>query len=173
MNRMLLCMGVTVLLGGCGASSRHSSTTSAQSRTATTPLLVRIQVSSPAFTPGGPIPRRYTCDGADVSLPLRWAGLPADTRELTLVMRDPDAPGGNFIHWSLTGIPSNTSGLPAGSVPAGVVQGRNGFGTTGYRGPCPPRGDRAHHYEITLTAFGGAGGQKLGSGTLTGTYARR
>jgi Raf kinase inhibitor-like YbhB/YbcL family protein len=136
-------------------------------------LLERIELSSTAFTAGGPIPRHYTCDGADVSLPLRWSGVPPDARELTLVMRDPDAPGGNFTHWSLTGIPPSVAGLPAGSVPAGAVQGRNSFGTIGYRGPCPPRGDKPHHYAITVTALAGAGRQKLGSGTLVGTYARR
>jgi phosphatidylethanolamine-binding protein (PEBP) family uncharacterized protein len=85
-------------------------------------------------------------------------------------MRDPDAPGGNFIHWQLTGIAPSTRSLAAGRIPPGAKVGRNNFGTTGYRGPCPPTGP-AHHYLITVTAKSGAA--LLGTGTLVGTYARR
>ena len=151
-----------LLLAGCGGMS-HSSTTT-QTTTA------RIQLSSPAFARGGTIPRQYTCDGTDTSLPLRWSGIPTGAQQLALVMRDPDAPGGNFIHWSLSNIPPSLTGLAAGHVPAGVTQSQNGFGTAGYRGPCPPRGAGAHHYVITLSAL--AGRSVVASGTLTGTYAR-
>jgi Raf kinase inhibitor-like YbhB/YbcL family protein len=89
-----------------------------------------------------------------------------------LEMRDPDAPGGSFIHWSLSAIPPTLSGLSPGHVPAGIVQGRNSFGSVGYRGPCPPMGDPPHHYVITLSARGSSGGL-VATGTLTGTYARR
>ena len=85
-------------------------------------------------------------------------------------MRDRDAPGGNFLHWRLSGIPASTAGLHTGLVPTGAVLGANGFGTTGYRGPCPPRGAGAHHYLITLTAE--RGGEAVAEGTLTGIYPR-
>lgn len=129
-----------------------------------------IHVSSSAFAAGATIPRPYTCDGADISPPLHWSGVPPQSRELRLLMRDPDAPGGNFIHWSVSGIAATTSGLAAGERPAGAVEGRNSFGTLGYRGPCPPSGEKAHHYVITVTAV--SGGSTLASGSLTGTYAR-
>ena len=86
-------------------------------------------------------------------------------------MRDPDAPGGNFIHWHLTGIPATATSLASGQVPPGVTEGVNGFGSRGYRGPCPPAGDPAHHYLITRTAQ--RGHLTLAVGSLTGTYRRR
>jgi Raf kinase inhibitor-like YbhB/YbcL family protein len=88
-------------------------------------------------------------------------------------MRDPDAPAGAFVHWTLR-MPATVSELATGRVPAGTVQGQNGFGRTGYGGPCPPRGDPAHHYMITVSAISApAGGSVLATGTLVGTYGRR
>lgn len=134
------------------------------------PARATLHVSSPAFAAGGAIPARYTCQGQDVSLPLRWSGVPRGARELDLVMRDRDAPGGDFIHWRLGGIPASARGLATGQIPPGAKAGRNDFGKTGYGGPCPPRG-RAHHYVITVTARTGT--VVYGAGTLVGTYARR
>ncbi len=128
-------------------------------------------VRSSAFAPGGRIPSLYTCDGRDVSPPLKWSGVPDGTTQLTLTMIDHDAPGGDFIHWQLSGVSPGASGLGAGQPPAVGVAGTNSFGTTGYRGPCPPKGQPPHHYVITVTALGD--GRALGSGTLTATYARR
>ena len=150
-----------LLLGGCGGLGGPN---------ALSPTPVRIGVSSPAFPAGGSIPPRFTCQGEDVSPPLRFSHLPHGAGELDLVMRDPDAPCGNYIHWELTGIPPSTPALAVGQVPAGAKAGRNGFGTTGYRGPCPPAGP-AHRYVITVIARAGAA--VLGRGTLRGTYARR
>jgi len=149
--------------GGGGGSTGSASTNASAARSS-------IQLTSSAFTAGGAIPRAYTCDGRDISLPVRWSGVPSSARELILVMRDPDAPGGNFIHWRLTGMPASTRVLATGQTPPGTKVGRNDFGTLGYRGPCPPAGP-AHHYVITVTAYEGAA--PIGSGTLTGTYARR
>jgi Raf kinase inhibitor-like YbhB/YbcL family protein len=149
-----------LLLGGCGLTGSNP----------TSPTPKRIHVSSPAYLPGGRIPARFTCQGEDVSPPLTWSGVPAPARELDLVMRDPDAPGGNFVHWQLSGIPPSTRALGAGQTPGGARPGRNSFGSLGYRGPCPPAG-AAHHYVITVSARSGAA--LVASGTLTGTYARR
>jgi Raf kinase inhibitor-like YbhB/YbcL family protein len=129
-----------------------------------------ITVRSAAFAPGTPIPRLYTCDGRDVSLPLKWSGVPGDATEVRLMMIDSDAPGGSFIHWQLSGLSPRSAGLEAGKPPVLGNVGTNGFGTTGYRGPCPPRADKPHHYVITVTAIGA--GQVVGSGTLTGSYTR-
>jgi Raf kinase inhibitor-like YbhB/YbcL family protein len=149
--KRLTSVAIVLALGGCGDNT-----------------LARIHLSSPAFTAGGRIPQTFTCQGLDASPPLRWSHVPRGTRQLELTMRDPDA--GNFIHWQLTGIPASTRAMTPGQVPAGAQAGRNSFGTTGYRGPCPPRGP-AHHYVITLTARSGS--TTLATGTLTGTYARR
>jgi Raf kinase inhibitor-like YbhB/YbcL family protein len=127
-------------------------------------------VSSPAFPAGGAIPRQYTCDGRDISPPLRWTNVPGSAQQLSVVMRDADAPGGNFVHWRLTGIAPATRAIPTGVTAPGAKAGRNDFGTVGYRGPCPPRGV-AHHYVITVEAT--SGGAVVGRGTLIGTYARR
>jgi Raf kinase inhibitor-like YbhB/YbcL family protein len=143
-----------MLLAGCGGGSA-----------------ARIALSSSAFPPGGSIPRLYTCEGRDVSPPLHWSDVPGDATELTLTMTDLDTPGGSFIHWQMSGLSPGSSGLAAGAQPAIGNAGTNSFGTTGYRGPCPPRGAKPHHYVVTLTAIGS--GQAVGFGTLTGTYARR
>ena len=129
-----------------------------------------LTVRSTAFAPGGPIPRLYTCDGRDISPPLEWSGIPSDATQLTLTMNDPDAPGGNFIHWQMSELSPRSSGLAAGGQPAVGNAGTNSFGTTGYRGPCPPRGEKPHRYVLTVTAFGA--GRTVAVGTLTGTYGR-
>lgn len=118
-----------------------------------------LQISSPAFSDGGPIPRAHTCDGADLSPPLTWTNVPDGTQSLALIMDDPDAPGGTFVHWVLYGLPPATSGLPSGvpteaelKKPVTARQGTNDFRKTGYGGPCPPPGP-AHRYLFTLYAL--------------------
>lgn len=175
--RVALAALIAALLTGCGSGGSTTSTPA-------TPRAPAFRLSSPAFTPGAPIPARYTCAGANLSLPLRWSGVPRGTRELVLIMRDPDAPGGNFIHWALAGISPRTMALPSGA--AGFTRGRNSFGSLGYRGPCPPEGDPPHRYVISLTALLSPSG--LGPGfsaaqfklsrpapvaMLSGTFARR
>jgi Raf kinase inhibitor-like YbhB/YbcL family protein len=159
------------------------STTSTFSTTAT--LARGFHLTSPAFASGAAIPAAYTCDGNGVSPPLQISGVPSGATELVLVMRDPEAPGGNFVHWALAGIPPTTASLPSGGVPGLVAPGRNSFGTLGYRGPCPPRGGPAHHYVLTLSALSTSSGLRsgfqadqlsspaVGIATLIGTYARR
>lgn len=144
-------------------------------------------LSSSAFAAGAAIPARFTCDGADASPPLAWAGAPAPTKSLVLIVRDPDAR--DFVHWVAYEIPGAASGtLPeaiARSAPS-PKQGRNGFGQDGYGGPCPPSG--THHYVFKLWALDGAlgfgdgrkaaeveaamKGHILATTELTGTYRR-
>jgi Raf kinase inhibitor-like YbhB/YbcL family protein len=166
-----------IAAAGCGGSAHHGTTTP----TVTPPHLDTKPNLTSAFTPNGPIPSLYTCDGADKPLPLRWSTVPKGTRELVLVMRDPDAPIPDFVHWAVAGIPPS-----ARQIPAGAIEGRNSLGTIGYRGPCPPRGDRPHHYVLTLSALSAPSGltkpgfsadalraPALGIYTLVGTYQRR
>jgi Raf kinase inhibitor-like YbhB/YbcL family protein len=114
-------------------------------------------LTSPAFAPGGAIPTEYTCDGSDISPPLAWSGEPGGTKSLVLVVTDPDAPGGSFLHWAAFDIAPNAAGLAAGygaARPAnGFAEAHNDFGQSGYRGPCPPPGP-AHHYHFRLLAIG-------------------
>jgi hypothetical protein len=156
MRRAAVAVLVTFPLAACGSEEAQAPQ--------------KMTVRSAAFAPGATIPRRYTCDGPDLSPPLKWSGIPAEATELRLTMLDSDAPGGGFIHWQLSGLSPRSSGLDAGRAPALGNAGTNSFGTTGYRGPCPPRGGKPHHYVITVTAFGA--GQTVAAGTLTGTYAR-
>lgn len=110
-----------------------------------------VAVTSPAFDEGEDIPVDYTCDGEDVPPPLRWEAPPADTAELVVIVDDPDAPDGPFVHWLVAGLPAKEATLD-GSLPAAAVEGRNDFGDTGWGGPCPPPGDDAHTYRLRLLA---------------------
>jgi Raf kinase inhibitor-like YbhB/YbcL family protein len=112
----------------------------------------RITVSSPAFTAGSPIPLRFTCDGDNRSPPLRWSGVPAGTVEVALIVDDPDAPRGTYVHWILVGLDPAGTELAEGAVPPGARQVRNSAGKAAYTGPCPPDGP-AHHYRFTVYAL--------------------
>jgi Raf kinase inhibitor-like YbhB/YbcL family protein len=144
-----------------------------------------LSLASPAFAGGAALPRRYTCDGAGDSPPLDWTGVPGGTREIDLVVEDPDAK--NFLHWAVLGMPATARSIPRDHAPAGAVQTRNGFGRPGWGAPCPPRGS-AHRYVFALYAddkplgLDGDASQDeidhtiaahaLARGTLTARYAR-
>jgi Raf kinase inhibitor-like YbhB/YbcL family protein len=113
----------------------------------------RIALSSPAFGPGATIPKRFTCDGEGESPPLRWTGIPPRTRSLALLVEDPDAPGGTYVHWTVWNLPPATTSLPAGVDAERLRQGRASGGDTGYDAPCPPHGDPPHRYVFTLYAL--------------------
>jgi Raf kinase inhibitor-like YbhB/YbcL family protein len=108
-------------------------------------------LESSAFQNAQAIPSRHTCEGEDVSPPLRWTNVPEGTRSLALVVDDPDAPGGVFTHWIGWGLDPAAEGLGEGvQAPS---EGQNDFGTTGYRGPCPPPGHGRHRYVFRLYAL--------------------
>ncbi len=108
-------------------------------------------LESTAFQHAQAIPRRHTCDGEDLSPPLRWTNVPEETRSLALVVDDPDAPDGVFTHWIGWGLDPAADGLGEGE--AAPSEGRNDFGTSGYRGPCPPPGHGSHRYHFSLYAL--------------------
>jgi len=123
---------------------------------ATTTQVMKIEMVSPGFGDGQMIPQENTCDGQDISPELQWAAIPDETRSLALIVDDPDAPSGTFVHWVLYNIPIDrhelTEDMPHDEVlPNGAAQGVNDFGRIGYGGPCPPSG--THRYYFTLYAL--------------------
>jgi len=110
-----------------------------------------LQLTSPAFTEGGAIPAKFTCTGANVSPALAWSGAPDGVQTFTLIMDDPDAPRGTWVHWVVFDLPGDLSGLPEGVGQDVGIQGANSYGRTGYAGPCPPSG--THRYFFKLYAL--------------------
>jgi phosphatidylethanolamine-binding protein (PEBP) family uncharacterized protein len=154
--RRLAVAALMAALAACSTGAEH----------ATLPTtLPHIEVTSDAFGEGERIPTKFTCDGDDVPPPFAWGGVPSQAARVAIVVDDPDAPGGTFLHWTVI--------LPASShsVPADVG---------GYRGPCPPPG-KVHHYRFSVYALAGKATptepdairrQAIAGGTLTGTYSR-
>jgi hypothetical protein len=147
-----------------------------------------IQVTSEAFDDGGPIPKKYSGEGDNVSPPLSWSGVPEEAVELAVTCSDPDAPRPEpYVHWVLWGIPAGQDGLPEDQA-KNAKQGTNSAGGTGYTGPMPPEGHGTHHYEFRVIALDdsielaqGAGaddlvrameGHILEEATIVGTYER-
>ncbi len=152
-------------------------------------------LASPAFSPGGMIPREHTCDGSDLAPPLAWGGAPQGTRSFALIVDDPDAPDPKapkvvWVHWVLYNIPQTAISLPKGvthrDLPAGTKDGKNDWKQTGYRGPCPPIGRHRYFHKLyaldtVLPDLGAASkaqleaamkGHVLAQAELVGTYQR-
>lgn len=119
-----------------------------------------LTLSSPAFDHEQPIPQRYSCEGDDISPPLQWSGIPAESLSLVLIVDDPDAPDPaapkrTWVHWLLYNLPVASSGLPEAirpsHLPDGTLEGINDWKRTGYGGPCPPIG--RHRYFFKLYAL--------------------
>jgi Raf kinase inhibitor-like YbhB/YbcL family protein len=142
-------------LGACETKSTLQETSVNEGSERGNPMGFELRSSS--FNASDAIPRKFTCDGEDVSPALDWSGLPAGAQSLCLIMDDPDAPAGTWVHWVLYDLPGTTGSL-AENVPkerdlaGGARQGRNSFGRIGYGGPCPPPGP-PHRYFIRLYAL--------------------
>lgn len=177
---MVVLSFITMALTGC------------ESKQPTQEVKMALNISSSAFEEGSRIPSKYSCQGEDVSPPLRWGEPPSGTQSFVLIMDDPDAPGGIFTHWVLFNLPSATQQLQE-AIPStaqlsdGSLQGENDFSKIGYGGPCPPSG-RPHQYRFTVYGLdrmldlkAGASkkqvleameGHILGQGQLTGSFQR-
>ena len=125
--------------------------------------LTALVLGSPAFGAGQPIPARYACDGDNISPPLAWSGIPAGTVELALTVVDPDASGGQFVHWAVTGLAPALTGIDEGVLPEGAIESRNDSSEFGWFGPCPPAGE-THRYVFTLYALTEPSGVAAGTG---------
>lgn len=109
------------------------------------------QLSSPAFADGDTIPERFTCEGENASPALAITGVPQGATSLALIVHDPDAPHGDFVHWLVGNIPITIDRFPEGQAPDSAIQGTNDFGHEHYDGPCPPSG--VHRYVFDLYAL--------------------
>lgn len=107
-----------------------------------------MELTSPDFTTGGPIPARFTCDGVNHSPGLRINGVPKAARSLVLIVDDPDTPRGTFNHWLVWNLSPDLKEINANSVPSGAVQGLNDFKKNGYSGPCPPSGEHRYYFRL-------------------------
>ena len=154
-----------------------------------------LQVSSPAFAPGSPIPKKYAYrgEGQNVSPPLRWRGAPAGVKSFALIVDDPDAPSPRhprptpWVHWVLWNLPAQASSLQEGSA-GGGHSGTSDFGKPGWGGPLPPPGSGRHRYVFKVYALdttlnlaptarkadllAAMQGHILAQGELIGTYER-
>lgn len=108
----------------------------------------RTSISTPAFAHNGAIPPKYTCDDKDINPPLVISGIPAGAKSLALIVDDPDAPRGTWVHWVLWNIGPATTDVKEDSVPKGAVQGINDFGRHAYGGPCPPSGTHRYFFKL-------------------------
>jgi Raf kinase inhibitor-like YbhB/YbcL family protein len=152
----------------------------------------KMELKSPAFSQGQAIPSNYTCDGKDVSPPLTWTETPPGTKSFALIVDDPDAPMGTWVHWVVYNLPPALRQLPEAfptdaRLSDGTVQGKTDFGGTGYGGPCPPSG--THRYFFKLFALDAVlrlppastaqqlqeslQGHILGEAQLMGTYGKK
>lgn len=114
---------------------------------------MELKITSSAFDEGGMIPKQYTCDGANISPPLRWTSVPLGTKSLALICDDPDAPMGIWVHWIIFNLPTNINELPESIPPQktlenGAKQGINDFPKIGYAGPCPPSGTHRYYFKL-------------------------
>ena len=143
--RLLAVIPVLLVLAGCGGDE--------DAAPAADPSGPRtITVTSPAFAEGEGIPATYACTGAGAGAApgIRWSGIGGDVGSLALVVDDPDAPGGDYVHWIVLGIPATADGIGAGDLPDGAKE-LEASGGPGWSPPCPPSG--THHYRFTVYAF--------------------
>lgn len=173
-------LAVLVAAGGC----RKAATADPAPKT--------LRVTSTDITDGKVIPKQFTCDGGSVSPELAWAKAPENSRSFAVIVQDPDAPGGTFVHWLIYDLPPEVLGVKQGiaakaQLPDGSMQGVNSGKGIGYYGPCPPVG-KAHRYVFTVYAVDemlsvppGADEQEvmkamrghvLAEGKLTGRYGK-
>jgi phosphatidylethanolamine-binding protein (PEBP) family uncharacterized protein len=174
-----LTLAAAVLAAGCGGDNEDRLSTSLPQSTA------HLRVSSPAFINGARLQKQYTCDGAGEEPVVRAGTVPPSTSELVLIVSDPDAAKGTFVHVTRYGL----SPRGDGAVNEGGVEGSNSSGEVGWTPPCPPPGDRPHHYVWTVFALrdktglaagadpnaviSAVGDGALASGAITATYSRQ
>lgn len=189
-------MIAALILGGAGCKGQSKNKAENKKSEISTgeQKMETINLKSSAFKDGDTIPAKYTCDDKDLSVPLEWTNVPEGTKSLALIVDDPDAPRGTWVHWVVFNIPPQIRRLPEGvsfktdSSFAGAIEGQSDFRKTSYGGPCPPRGP-AHRYFFKIYALDSMldltsratkadlekamKGHILASGLIIGKYTRR
>jgi Raf kinase inhibitor-like YbhB/YbcL family protein len=148
MKSVLLVAALTLMIAACAPTPPAPNPDSEVS--------MSLVLSSSAFVQGQPIPAKYSCKGSDVSPALTWTEPPAQAQSFALIMDDPDAPMGTWVHWVIFNIPVSARGLneavsTSAQLSDGSLQGRTSAGSNGYHGPCPPSG--THRYIFKLYAL--------------------
>src|SRR5712691_1189072 len=155
-----LCVFLCVVVLLCSCSSRNQNTAGEnRNRSEVTNAneglggKMDIKLTSTVFQDGGMIPAKYTCDGASISPPLEWSGVPRTAKSLALICDDPDAPGRTWVHWVVFDLPASRMTLPENVPPqeaiaGGGKQGMTDFKKIGYGGPCPPSGTHRYFFKI-------------------------
>lgn len=182
----LICM----MLASCTASatntSQPSAATAPESESTGTEAIMSLNLTSDAFATGQSIPAKYSCTGKNISPGLDWNEPPADTKSFALIVDDPDAPAGTWVHWVLYNIPANTHNLPENTDTSGISVGKNSSGNMRYDGPCPPGGTHRYFFKLyaldsTLSLSPGATKEQvlnamqdhiLAQGELMGTFSK-
>ena len=144
-----------------------------------------MRLRSNDFEHEGMIPSLYTCDGQDVSPHLAWDDVPEGTKSFALIVDDPDAPMGTWVHWLLCDVSPDVREIPRGSIPKGALQVKNDFGKPDYGGPCPPGGVHRYFFKLYALGVGSLEGinernfyqkvkeNKIADAQLMGRYSRR
>jgi hypothetical protein len=163
MKNILFCF-LVISLAACTSTSKNTpiltqpipSTEAKNPLSSTQEVTMAFEITSPAFANGGVIPSDFSCNGKDISPSLIWTEPPAGTQSFALIVDDPDAPMGTWVHWIIFNMPVSTHNLTE-AIPTdpqlsdGSVQGKTSAGSSGYHGPCPPSG--THHYFFKLYAL--------------------
>lgn len=142
---LFLTLGVLAALAGCGGQP------AATDQPEEAPMTITLK--STAFADGKPIPDQYSCWGEGISPPLEWSEAPAGTKSFALIVDDPDAPSGTYVHWIIYNIPASSTGLPEAVAPEaqlqdGSLQGMNSSRRTGFTSPCPPSGTHRYYFKL-------------------------
>ncbi len=149
MRPWIAIIGTAALLASCGGAPTGGNASSSAPLPSSA-----MELTSPAFADGSALPASFTCDGPGLPPPLAIRGVPEGAASLALIVNDPDAPSGDFVHWTAWNITAQDQEIGTGSLPVGVREGRNSMGEQGYVSPCPPSG--AHRYVFTLYALDAA-----------------
>jgi len=179
---LILVIPLTILLASCAGETAAPA--------APREVSMSLSISSTAFASDQPIPAKYSCLGEGISPPLAWSDAPPGTKSYALIMDDPDAPMGTYVHWVIYNMPVSSTGLPESvskdpKLADGSAQGPNSTGHAGYTGPCPPSGTHRYFFKLyaldTMLEASGAGkeellnamqGHILGQGELMGTFSK-
>ena len=181
MKRILVCCLLVILVSACSSNQTSTSETTEPAEAAAT-----MELKSDAFASGQSIPAKYGCTGKNISPALTWSSAPAGTQSYALIVDDPDAPMGTWVHWVLYNIPSGTTSLAENTDASGILVGKNSANHMRYDGPCPPSGTHRYFFKLyaldsTLSLSPGATkeqllnamkGHILAQGELMGTFSK-